>query len=177
MAENLKTTKYNNGFSIPIVVDLIEWSGLTTGAYCWYDNDINNKSIYGAMYNFYAVIDSRNICPSGWHVPTDGEWTNLTDYLGGESVAGTILKEIGTSHWGPPNDYATNESGFTALPGGARYNNGGFGNIKYEGFWWSSTVGGLYGAWRRDIWWDRSNVMRNSFYKEFGSSIRCLKDN
>ncbi len=124
MAENLRTTKYNDGSSIPVVNDNISWLNLTTAAYCWYDNDISRKDIYGALYNWHTVT-SGNLCPAGWHVPKNEEWTVLTAYLGGESVAGGKLKETGTAHWNPNSD-ATNESGFTALPGGMRGNGGAF---------------------------------------------------
>jgi uncharacterized protein (TIGR02145 family) len=118
MVENLKTTKYRNGDPIPNVTGNA-WAALTTGAYCWYNNDAATyKATYGALYNWYAVADSRNIAPTGWHVPTDAEWTTLTTFLGGESVAGGKLKETGTNHWTSPNTGATNETGFTALPGG-----------------------------------------------------------
>jgi uncharacterized protein (TIGR02145 family) len=119
MADNLRTTKYRNGDAIPEVTDSSAWINLITGAYCNYNNTRNNDTIvsYGRFYNLYAVTDNRNICPTGWHVSTDAEWTTLTDYLGGASVAGDKLKEKGTTHWESPNAGATNEIGFTALPG------------------------------------------------------------
>ena len=119
MVENLKTTKYRNGDAIPNVTGNASWVALSTGAYCWYNNDAATyKATYGALYNWYAVGDSRNIAPSGWHVATDSEWTTLSTFLGGESIAGDKLKEIGTSHWLSPNTGATNSNGFTAFPGG-----------------------------------------------------------
>lgn len=124
--ENLRTTKYNNGTPIPNITSNSEWGNLTTGAYAWYDNDeATYKYAQGALYNWYAV-ETGNLCAAGWHVPTDAEWTTLTDYLGGASVAGGKLKATGTIEaetglWHDPNTGATNETGFTALPGGGRY--------------------------------------------------------
>jgi uncharacterized protein (TIGR02145 family) len=120
MAENLETTKYNDGNNIPNISDNVAWSNLTTPGYCWYNNDDSTyKNLYGALYNWYTVNRGK-LCPIGWHVPTDAEWTTLTTYLGGESVAGGRLKETGTMHWVSPNVGAINETGFTALPGSCR---------------------------------------------------------
>ena len=134
MAENLKTTKYNDGTSIPNVTDNTVWSALITGAYCDYNNTPSISTTYGRMYNGYSVDNNiatkvasnggKNVCPTGWHVPSNAEWITLTSYLGGESVAGGKLKETGTMHWLTPNSGATNESGFTALAGGRRSYNG-----------------------------------------------------
>ncbi|MDZ7633244.1 MAG: fibrobacter succinogenes major paralogous domain-containing protein [Bacteroidales bacterium] len=120
LAENLKTTKFNDGSQIPFVSEETSWvATLTTPGYCYYDNNTANKSVYGGLYNWYAV-ETGKLCPKGWHVPSDAEWTTITNLFGGESVAGNALKEKGTAHWTSPNDGATNESGFTALPGGNR---------------------------------------------------------
>jgi uncharacterized protein (TIGR02145 family) len=119
MVENLKTTKYNYGTEIPNVTDNTEWSNLTTPAYCWYDNDITKKTPFGALYNFYAV-NTGTLCPTGWHVPSNTEWTTLFNYAGGLAVAGGKLKETGTTHWNAPNTGATDEYGFKYLPGGLR---------------------------------------------------------
>ncbi len=175
MAENLKTTKYNNGTEIPLVTGGTEWGALTTPAYCWYNNDApTNKEIYGAFYNWYT-INTGNLCPSGWHVPSDGEWTALTDYLGGESIAGGKLKETGTTHWTSPNTGATNESGFTALPGGHRYWDGTFDVIGMSCSWWSSTGNAGYG-WMRDMDYNLSSIRGGGVYKNYGYSVRCLQD-
>ena len=120
MAENLKTTKYRDGTSIPLVTENTAWLNLTTPGYCWYNNDAAHyKSTYGALYNWYVLNAGsngwKNVCPTGWHVPTDAEWTTLTTYLGGESIAGGKLKETGTSHWLSPNTVATNETGLHTL--------------------------------------------------------------
>jgi uncharacterized protein (TIGR02145 family) len=167
MAENLKTTRYSNGTSIPLVTDNSAWGNLTTPGYCWYNNDeATYKNTYGALYNWYT-INTGNLCPTGWHVPTDAEWTTLTTYLGGESVAGGKLKETGTAHWTSPNIGATNESGFTALPGGDRIYDGTFYTIGSYGWWWSE------GDARR---LRDGNVFRSNSDKRDGFSVRCLRD-
>jgi uncharacterized protein (TIGR02145 family) len=179
MVENLKTTKYRNGDPIPNVTDEIQWSNLTTGGYCNYDNDISNVTTYGRLYNWYAVNDSRNIAPIGWHVATDAEWTTLTDYLGGENVAGSKLKEFGTAHWQSPNDDATNESGFTALPGGDRFFNGPFNYMTGMGFWLCWADGVLGSAWGRSLVRGFGNVDRYNepdYEASGGCSVRCIKD-
>jgi len=176
MVENLKVTHYRNGDPIPNVTDSSAWGNLTTGAYCNYNNDVNNVTTYGRLYNWFTVSDSRNIAPTGWHVPTDAEWTTLTTYLGGESVAGGKLKETGTTHWASPNTGATNETGFTALPGGYRFPIGSFDLIGVYGFLWSSTEINSTGAWERYLPFDGSDLSRTSDSKNYGNSIRCLKD-
>jgi uncharacterized protein (TIGR02145 family) len=132
---------------------------------------------YGALYNWYTV-NSGNLCPTGWHVPTDDEWTTLITYLGGQSVAGGKLKEIGTTHWESPNTGATNGTGFTALPGGYRFRFGNryFHNVGHVGGWWSATESSTDTAWDRDIPRDGSGVNRDSYNKEYGFSVRCVRD-
>lgn len=176
MAENLKTTKYNDGADIPNVTDNTEWVNHTTPAYCWYDNDISYKNPYGALYNWYSV-NTGKLAPTGWHVASDAEWTTLTDYLGGESVAGGKLKETGSSHWDSPNTGATNVTGFSALPAGFRYKDGAFYYIVYYGIWWSSTEYSTNNAWYRYMYFDIIKVNRINYYtKEYGFSVRCVKD-
>jgi uncharacterized protein (TIGR02145 family) len=187
MAENLKTTKYNDGTAIPNVTDNSQWGGLGTGAYCWYNNEAATyQSTYGALYNWYTVDNNestkiasnggKNICPIGWHVPTDTEWTTLTTYLGGESVAGGKLKETGTTHWTTPNTGATNETGFTALPGGYRNWDGwSFRSIGDYGYWWSSSPNGTYGDCRHMIYIN-SDGASDTGIRTFGLSVRCVKD-
>jgi len=176
MLENLKVTKLNDGTAIPLVTDKTSWLNLTTPGFCWYNNyEATNKDTYGALYNWYTV-NTGKLCPTGWHVPTDAEWTTLTSYLGGESVAGGKLKEAGTTHWKSPNTGATNESGFTGLPGGMRNVPGFFYNIKDSGIWWSSTE---YDA--TDGLLSRADYNYGGFYKHnlvktCGFSIRCVKD-
>ncbi len=175
MAENLKVTKYNDGAAIPNVTDATAWSELTTGALCDYENTPSNSETYGKLYNWYAV-NTGKLCPTGWHVPSDAEWTELTDYLGGTSVAGGKLKETGTTHWASPNTGATNETGFTALPGGYRDFSGAFDGIGVHGYWWSATEGSTSYAWSRFMLNDDSSVYRNYFSKEVGFSVRCVRD-
>jgi uncharacterized protein (TIGR02145 family) len=182
MAENLKTTRYNDGTDIPLVTDNTIWTHISTPAYCWYNNDVGSyKGTYGALYNWYAVSTTtnggKNVCPSGWHVPSDAEWTTLTDYLGGVSVAGGKLKETGTTHWYSPNTGATNETGFTALPGGIRDNaSGGFYSVTYMGKWWSCTENSLAYAWGRGTSYSSVSVSLGANDKPYGFSVRCVKD-
>lgn len=173
MAENLKTTHYKNGAAIPNVTDSLTWITLTTGAYCDYNNTPANSTTYGRLYNWYAV-NTGNLCPTGWHVPTDAEWTTLTTYLGGESIAGGKLKA--TTLWDSPNTGATNSSGFTAFPGGYRYLSGTFNKIGNHGYWWSSTEGSTTNAWRRNMGYNGGYVFRSISGKDSGFSVRCLRD-
>jgi len=176
MVENLKTTKYNDGTAIPLVTDGTAWSNLTTPGYCWYNNDAATyKTTYGALYNWYAV-HTEKLCPTGWHVPTDGELTTLTDFLGGELIAGGKMKETGTTHWLSPNTGATNESGFTAVPTGVRYGGGGFDGIGSWCQMWSSFEYSTIYAWYRSLVYNGSNVVRNYGYKTAGYPVRCLRD-
>ncbi|HOD88965.1 MAG TPA: FISUMP domain-containing protein [Bacteroidales bacterium] len=176
LKENLKTTHYNDGTSIPNVTDNAIWETTTSGAYCCYDNNPSNCNTYGALYNWYAV-NTDKLCPNGWHVPSDAEWTTLVNYLGGASVAGGALKEAGTSHWSSPNTSATNSSGFSALPGGNRYgSDGSFYYLGSYGYWWSSTEYDGSNAWSRLLAYDFANVYRYYSYKRVGFSVRCLRD-
>ncbi len=128
MAENLKTTKYNDGRAIPLVTDEKAWKALKTPGYCWYNNDVKNKDIYGALYNFYTV-NTKKLCPEGWHVPSDAEWTTMVKFLGDENTAGDKLKESGNAHWKNFLITATNDFDFTALPGGTRLYSGIFPDV------------------------------------------------
>ncbi|MCX6245753.1 MAG: fibrobacter succinogenes major paralogous domain-containing protein [Bacteroidetes bacterium] len=175
MVENLKSTKYNDGTAIPLVTDSTAWSNLITPGYCWYNNDAATyKTTYGVLYNWYAV-NTGKLCPAGWHIPTDADWTILTHYLV-DSVAGNKLKEKGTIHWASPNTGATNESGFTALPGGYRDGNAAFGNIGNIGNWWSSSEIDSGSGWYRLLGADLSFAIRGSSYKNTGFSVRCVRD-
>jgi uncharacterized protein (TIGR02145 family) len=187
MVENLKTTKYRNGDPIPNVTDDVKWSNLGhdswpdfsgEGAYCNYKNNSCKESAYGRLYNWYAVNDSRKIAPMGWHVPTDAEWETLIEYLGGEELVSGRLKETGTKHWEDPNTGATNETGFTALPGGYRDNDGSFNDIGqgFGGYWWSSTEGNTGSAWYRKMSYDYGYVSRSYDRKKDGFSVRCIKN-
>jgi uncharacterized protein (TIGR02145 family) len=182
MAENLKVTRYCNGDPIPNITSDSDWTSLTTGARCDYDNDADNVPVYGRLYNWYAVDDSRGIAPEGWHVPTDAEWQTLVDYLGGSSVAGGKMKTTGTIEeetglWGHPNEGATNESGFSALPGGYRSHlDGYFGSLGSDALFWSSTEYSSLSAWTRRLSCYLSGVNRNSYDKQLGFSVRCVRD-
>jgi uncharacterized protein (TIGR02145 family) len=172
MTENLNTTKYNDGTDIPLLTD----STSTDPGYCWYDNnEAGNKNTYGALYNWFAV-NTGKLCPSGWHVPSDAEWTILTDYLGGDNFAGGKLKETGTTHWSDLNIGATNESGFTALPGGYRNGDGVFYNLGNTGYWWSLTEHDSLNAWHRLLIHDSEGSGRYFDYKKSSFSVRCIRD-
>ena len=176
MAENLRTTTYANGDPIPNVTDDTQWLNLTTGAWVHYNNDSQYENPYGKLYNWYTVADTRNVCPTGWHVPSDAEWTVLTDYLGGESVAGGKMKSTGTQYWQSPNTDATNESGFSGLPGGNRNYGATFDTIGTRGFWWSSTEDGAYVAWYRYLDYGLGTAGRFNYSDGLGFSVRCLRD-
>ena len=175
MSENLRTTKYNDGTPIPLVTDKDAWIVLFTPAYCWYNNDTIYKNAYGALYNGYAV-NTDKLCPYGWHVSTDADWTKLIEILGGENVAGGKLKELGTTYWREPNSGATNESGFTALPGGSRYANGLFFTINRIGYWWTFTALKVINGWYRSMSSTNIAVRRNYIDLINGFSVRCVKD-
>ncbi|HEX7584955.1 MAG TPA: fibrobacter succinogenes major paralogous domain-containing protein, partial [Prolixibacteraceae bacterium] len=175
MVENLKVTHLNDGTTIPNVTDVTAWGVLTTLGYCWYNNDASNKATFGALYNWYATINSK-LCPVGWHVPIDDEWTTLTTYLGGISVAGGKLKETGTAHWATPNTGADNSSGFTALPGGSHYSNGLFYLNGQYGWYWSSTESSSTEAWHVYMQNSTTATTRKGAAKNLGFSIRCIKN-
>lgn len=177
MAENLKTTKYNDSTDIQLILDNKVWKALFTPAYFWYDNDETaNKNTYGALYNWYAV--STNIlCPAGWHIPDYAEWTTMIKKLrGGERVAGGKLKETGTTHWRSPNKRATNSSGFTALPGGFRDSSGKFHDIGIFGGWWSNTETSAAKACYRGLLHDHGTAGSGESHKPDGFSVRCLRN-
>jgi uncharacterized protein (TIGR02145 family) len=181
MAENLKVSKYSDGTTIPNITDNTQWQNNTTGAWSYYNNDAANNAKYGKLYNWYAVSPTtngnKNVCPTGWHVPTDAEWTVLTDYLGGESVAGGKMKEVGATSWNSPNTDATNTSLFTGLPGGYRDYDGNYDGIGGLGGWWSSTESGTNDAWGRGLDYGNGNANRDdSGSKRYGLSVRCLRD-
>jgi uncharacterized protein (TIGR02145 family) len=180
MAENLKVSKYSDGTTIPNITDNTQWQNNTTGAWSYYNNDVANNAKYGKLYNWYAVSKTsngnKNVCPSGWHVPTDAEWTVLTDCLGGVSVAGGKMKDVGIINWKSPNTDATNTSLFTGLPGGSRSYSGGYSIIGSYGFWWSSAEANTGDAWYHYL--NSSNGIAYRYYisKSNGFSVRCLKD-
>jgi len=182
MSENLKTTRYIDNSSIPLVLDNAEWTNLLTPGYCWYNNSENaNKSVYGALYNWYTV-NTGKLCPAGWHVPNKEEWLKLLTFINDD---GGKLKETGMAHWHFPNAGATNSSGFTALPGGFRTPDGVFYSIREAGFWWSSsecTECDAFPEWNFNDSWNFSLGAWSKGYgnqhdnKSFGFSIRCIKD-
>ena len=176
MVENLYTTSYNTGDPIPEVTDNTAWGALVTGGYCWYDNDEATYSDpYGALYNWYAV-NTGDLCPDGWHVPTDADWTALSDYLGGEAVAGGELKETGTTHWLATNVGATNSTGFTALPGGLRDDTGNFAYIGQYGNYASSTLFDSTHWITRQLSFANAELNSGNRNLANGYSIRCIKD-
>ena len=171
--KNLNVSKYRNGDAIPQVQDADAWSNLTTGAWCYYDNKKSYGTKYGKLYNWYAVNDPRGLAPKGYHIPTDEEWTTLTNYLGGETIAGTKMKS--KNGWKDDGN-GTNTSGFAGLPGGYRYSNGNFFNIGAIGNWWSSSETSTNYAWSRYLGNNNGNVNRYYYDKHYGFSVRCLRD-
>jgi uncharacterized protein (TIGR02145 family) len=184
MQKNLAVSKYRNGDPIPTGLSNTTWQNTTSGAYAIYDNVAANNTIYGKLYNWYAVNDSRGLCPTGWHVPSDAEWTTLINYLdpnqnpsatgAQSSVAGGKMKS--TTGWISPNTGATNESGFTGLPGGYRLSDGPYSSIGGFGYWWSSTEYDSSLAWYRDLTCYNSTVLRYASNKRLGFSVRCVRD-
>ena len=191
MAENLKVTHYSNGDAIHLITSGTIWGALadnnTDDAFCYYDN--NSSSEYGALYTWAAAMGDngvssntnpsqvQGVCPNGWHLPSDAEWTELTDYLSGEGVAGGKMKETGTSHWNFPNTGATNESEFTGLPAGFRTDDfGDFVNANSYCFFWSSTQENATDAWYRQLAYSNDNTNRWYDKKSYGFSVRCIRD-
>ena len=177
---NLDVTTYRDGTPIPQVTDPTQWANLTTGAWCYYNNDPTNIVTYGKLYNWYAVAGihdndpatpNKILAPAGWHVPSDTEWTTLTDFLGGMSIAGGKMKSTGTSLWVSPNSAATNQSGFTGLPAGFRDGSGTFGNIGGGLYLWSSLA-----AWTRSLYYSGGSAFRDYHNEVNGFSVRCIKN-
>ncbi|MBK9196113.1 MAG: fibrobacter succinogenes major paralogous domain-containing protein [Flavobacteriales bacterium] len=174
MAENLCTTTYATGAPIPNVTDGTTWTNLTTGAWCHYENNAQFEVPYGKLYNWSAVTDPRNVCPTGWHVATDAEWTALTDAFGGLPVAGDALKSMVL--WTHVLS-TTNASGFSALPGGDRVTlNGQFLDLANTGYYWTASAFGANSGWARGLGAQTSNVTRTDYNKKNGLSVRCVQD-
>ncbi len=183
MAENLRTTKFNNGDQITNVTDNSQWADISTPAWAHYDNDSQYENPFGLLYNGYVIDGSRNVCPEGWIVPSDDDWNILIGYLDPSfdpdsqgtqsSTAGGKMKSTGTEHW-EFNNEATNESGFTGLPGGFRNQGGVFSNLGERGQWWASADSNTSFAYTR-ILQSANSVSRTPYSKKFGLSIRCLK--
>ncbi len=187
MVENLQVTHYRNGDPIPIVTNTAIWAALSSGGCCNYQYDEHNVAVYGRLYNWYAVNDSRGIAPEGWHVPTDEEWKQLEMYLGmSQSDAdatewrgtdeGGKLKDTGIVYWDGPNSGATNESGFSALPGGYCHSNGLFSDEGAFAYFWSVSELSTYNAWNRYLGYHTSGIGRYDYGKQGGNSVRCVKD-
>jgi len=193
MAENMKVTSYNNGAIIPNVKEANEWLNLLTGAYVWYDNDPSWKNPYGALYNWFTVVDPNGLCPEGWHIPSHNEWTELTNFIGGtgaphanelkscRQVSSPLGGECNTSEhprWDDSNNsvFGTDDYGFSALPGGYRVGLGQYNLLGGYGAWWSSTEYSYWFSWGRSMFWDTENVGNFYDYKQVGRSVRCLKD-
>ena len=175
--QNLNVSTYRNGDIIPKVENGQTWGSITYGAYCYYNNDsATYASIYGKLYNWYAVNDPRGLAPVGYHIPSDDEWTTLTEYLGGYDVAGGKIKEAGTSHWVTPNTGADNSSGFAGLPGGVRNQFGSCNWIGLDGFWWTSTLNYSTMVWYRKNDYSVSDVWKINGSLLQGMSVRCIKD-
>jgi uncharacterized protein (TIGR02145 family) len=199
MAENLKTTKFNDGTPIPNVTDNEKWKDLSSPAYCWYNNDIGNKNVYGALYNWHTILKSnngnRNLCPAGWHVASDSEWTIMEDYLisSGYNFDGTVAGNklakslASTNKWDPSDitgtpgntDYPSkrNSTGFSAFPSGGRSCfDGSFNYMGYYSCWWTSTLIDAYDAYYRIMYTKYISVYRYNDWNSSGFSIRCLRD-
>ena len=175
---NLNVDTYRDGTPIPEVTDPTAWATLTTGAWCYYNNDSANGPVYGKLYNWHAVNNTANggLAPVGYHVPTQPEWSTLTALLGGDIVAGAELKEAGLCHWQTPNTGATNSTGFAALPGGFRSNSGIFQNINFGGEWWTSSESSGTSAFDRQMQFNATNASSSSSLKIFGYSVRLVQD-
>jgi len=187
-AKNLNVSHYRNGDVIPQVTDSITWANLTTGAWCYYENNTSNGLIYGKLYNWYAVNDPRGLAPIGYHIPSDMEWNVVINCLGGGNSAAGYMKEVSFIHWGNPgNGYngGNNSSGFTALPGGFRLDSsyelgnmlyGVFDNVQTGGFWWTSTDTNSPSAWVYDMAFESDGIERYDAGKAWGFSVRCVKN-
>ena len=177
MAENLKTTHYRNGDTVANVVDSKDWDELFSGAWCDINNHSPNADVFGHLYNWYALNDPRGLCPVGWRIPTDDDWTIMAEFLGGEQVSGGKLKETDTLYWHSPNTGATNVTGFSGLPGGSRQKDGPFWYFGYYGLWWTSTEENPEVAFYRSMSYDNTALFSNHFRKNCGLAVRCIKGN
>jgi uncharacterized protein (TIGR02145 family) len=181
MAENLRVTKFRNNTALQNISDSLGWANVYDNnsripTWAYYQNDPSYNAVYGKLYNWFAAVNTNGICPEGWHVPTDGEWTTLTNFLGGEPIAAGKMKSAGTQYWKIPNVEATNSSGFSALAGGLRYYYSSFDFLFDFGTWWSSTADNDTRSWARYLSYEYGSVFRTSSIKENGFSIRCIKD-
>jgi uncharacterized protein (TIGR02145 family) len=181
MAENLSTSVYRNGDVIATGLSTSQWTNTVQGAWAYFQNDASKNCPFGKLYNWYACVDARELCPPGWHVPTDADWTVLSDYLGGEAIAGGKMKTLGMSDsatglWSAPNSGATNSSGFSGIPGGYRMLQGPYSNLEFIGYYWSSSDFVTLSAYYRYIIYDDVDLTRATGGKGNGFSVRCLRD-
>jgi uncharacterized protein (TIGR02145 family) len=175
MKDNLKVSKYRNGNSISTGHTASQWSNLTSGAYTHYNNDLANNSIFGKLYNWYAITDTRGLCPAGWHVPTDPEWSTLENFLGGYLVAGGKLKST-SPLWNSPNTGATDIVGFSGIPGGAVSETSSYFDLYYGSYWWSSSAYSQTLGWFHFSHTSNTASNRNGLSQKCGLSVRCIKD-
>lgn len=177
MAENLRVTRYRNGDTIPDITDANFWSHYATGARCYYNNDPNNGSLYGCLYNWHVVRNNRPIAPAGWHLPSEEELAVLMNTLGGDTIAAGKMKLKGVGYWIYPNTGANNESGFGALPGGYRYGeDGSFHTLGSNGYWWGATRSYELYSWSARLFTGFADVQRHKRFENYGLAIRCVKD-
>ena len=178
MVDNLRVSKFRGGAMISEITDNGIWSGLNfteSPAWCWHNNDDTKNLPYGKLYNWYAT-QGDSLCPSRWSIPTEDDWMTLINYLSDSTTAGGKIKEAGTAHWLNPNFEASNESGFTALPGSNRSDTGSFGTLGLVGFYWSSQEDAANTAWSWFFFYDQATSNRDIFDKRYGFSVRCIKD-
>jgi uncharacterized protein (TIGR02145 family) len=176
MTQNLNVDKFRNGDPIPEAKTNAEWETARNNkqpAWCYYDNNPANGVKYGKLYNYYAVNDSRGLAPAGYHIPSNEEWTKLTDFLGGEGVAGIKMKS--TNGWYKDGN-GTNESGFSGLPGGYRGRGGAFMNRRFTGYWWTATVSKINPGVPHNLKWGDGRIRNNDDVSFIGMSVRCIKD-
>ncbi|MBC7912792.1 MAG: fibrobacter succinogenes major paralogous domain-containing protein [Pyrinomonadaceae bacterium] len=177
MAENLKVTRYRNGNPIFHIKESKKWKDLTEGAYCNYNNDSGYTANYGCLYNWYAVNDLRTLAPEGWHIPSKEEVATLINNTKGDTLAAGKMKAIGTQFWISPNAGATNESKFSALPGGYRHGlDGSFHTLGSNGYWWAFTESFEMFSWSARIYQVFADVKRDAYCMNYGLSVRCIKD-
>jgi len=179
MAENLKTTKYNSGKKINFPdTNKTIWNQDTAGAYAWYNNETNFKNVYGALYNWYAVVNTEKLCPAGWKVPSTTDFFELERFLGGRTKAAGKLKQEGLTNWESPNEGATNMTGFTALPGGIRVSDGNYYQLGQYGHWWTivNSQDSFSKAFALTLRYDYDYFDYSVIQKEFGLSVRCIKN-
>lgn len=175
ISQNLRTTKFNDGSPISLVTNDSEWKSLSSPAYCWLNNDMKHKEEYGALYNWYAV-DTKKLCPKGWHVPSNSDWQILTSFLGDPAFTGALLKEKGNEHWKNTIVGATDQYGFTALPAGFRNSEGVF-PLYAESYtvWWSSSRYANDGC-NRGLYFSNNILYQSHENRRSGFSVRCIKD-